>query len=234
MTPEEARSLRVGDIAIGRFDVLESLDGIQAGVEVLDELEDRGVRVLNRRAALENAHDKLRTAELLASARVPHPETSHFRLRHAAEELQLPLVVKPRFGSWGADVFRCDTKRELGHTLDVIASRPWFMQDGALAQELVPPEGHDLRVVVAGGRVVGAVERIARPGEWRTNVALGATRRSARLSDEAIALAIAAAGAVGADLTGVDLLPTHDGHLSSSSTGPLNSIERMTSTGPMP
>ncbi|MFN2627451.1 MAG: hypothetical protein ABR569_02290 [Gaiellaceae bacterium] len=49
-----------------------------------------------------------------------------------------------------------------------------------LVQELVPPLGHDLRLVVPGGRVVGA-RRTPRPHEWRTNVALGGTTlRSSR------------------------------------------------------
>jgi glutathione synthase/RimK-type ligase-like ATP-grasp enzyme len=75
----------------------------------------------------------------------------------------------------------------------------------------VPPLGHDLRVVVAAGDVIGAVKRVAPPGEWRTNVALGATRVRADPSPAACELAIAAAAAIGADLVGVDLLPVGPG-----------------------
>jgi glutathione synthase/RimK-type ligase-like ATP-grasp enzyme len=78
-------------------------------------------------------------------------------------------------------------------------------------QELVPPLGYDLRIVVAGGTVVGAVERHAPRGEWRTNVALGAKRSLADPPSEAAALARAAALALGSHLVGVDLLPTPDG-----------------------
>ena len=65
---------------------------------------------------------------------------------------------------------------------------------------------------MAAGRVIGAVSRVAAPGEWRTNVALGAVR--APCFDppaEACALAIAAAEAVDGHLVGVDLLPTPGG-----------------------
>jgi glutathione synthase/RimK-type ligase-like ATP-grasp enzyme len=61
---------------------------------------------------------------------------------------------------------------------------------------------------VAGGRVVGCACRIARKGEWRTNVALGAQVEGVEPSPIAEALALAAARA---DLVGVDLLPTRNG-----------------------
>ena len=59
--------------------------------------------------------------------------------------------------------------------------------------------------------MVGAIRRVAPPGEWRTNVALGAVREPVEPSSEACELAIRAAAAVEADLVGVDLLPRPDG-----------------------
>ena len=91
-------------------------------------------------------------------------------------ELEPPIVFKPRFGSWGEDVVRCDDEESIERALVELDQKPWFHATGAIAQKLVAPRGYDLRLVVAGDRVVGAVRRIAAPGEWRTNVALGARR----------------------------------------------------------
>jgi [lysine-biosynthesis-protein LysW]--L-2-aminoadipate ligase len=124
-----------------------------------------------------------------------------------------PVVVKPRFGSWGRDVFRCDDRDALERCIAVIRGRRWFRRHGAVVQALVPPRGCDLRLVVAGGRVVGAAERIAAAGEWRTNVSLGGSLRPVEPSWEARSLACAAAAAIGADLVGVDLLLGDDGRL---------------------
>ena len=90
-----------------------------------------------------------------------------------------------------------------------VRTRGWYLRHGAIVQELVPPQGYDLRVLVAAGTVVGAVYRVAREGEWRTNVTLGGVRRQVvEPPCEAAALAIAAARSIAAALVGVDLLPT--------------------------
>jgi [lysine-biosynthesis-protein LysW]--L-2-aminoadipate ligase len=121
--------------------------------------------------------------------------------------LKPPLVVKPRFGSWGIDAYRCLTDDDVAAVVEVVSDRNWFQRGGAVLQEFVPNAGHDLRVLVAGGQVVGATQRVAEPGEWRTNVFLGAHKLPADLSPEARALALAAVDAVGGDFFGVDLLP---------------------------
>jgi RimK family alpha-L-glutamate ligase len=210
LSPRRALAvLGPGDVAVGRLDVRPTLDGVEPGLWALAELAERGVTVLNPPSALLTAHDKLLTARALSRAGLPHPWT-RLALPGEAPDVDGPVVVKPRFGSWGEDVVRCGGPEEVERTLAVLAERPWARQ-GALVQELVPPRGHDLRLVVAGGTGVGAIRRCAAPGEWRTNVALGGRRAPTVPPADACALAVAAAAAAGADLVGVDLLPTGDG-----------------------
>lgn len=212
LSPAQALvKLRHGDVALGRLDVLPTLDGVEPGLWALDRLQALGVRVLNARSTLVAAHDKLATAGALFAAGVPHPRSVHVAPWSNLPELVPPLVLKPRFGSWGHDVVRCDTDEEIDAALGLLRERLWFESTGAIAQKLVAPRGYDLRIVVAGGKVVGAVKRIAAPGEWRTNVALGARREPVDPPDEACAVALAAAAAIGGDLVGVDLLPADVG-----------------------
>jgi RimK family alpha-L-glutamate ligase len=212
LAPSEAEQvLGPGDVAIGRLDVLPSLDGVEPGLSALRVVARTGARVLNHAGALLEAHDKLFTARRLVAASIPHPHTVFVSAGATEIPLRPPLVLKPRFGSWGVDVIRCETEGELEEAWEEVRSRRWFQRRGVLVQELVPPCGFDLRLIVAGGRVVGAVERIAAPGEWRTNVSLGGGRRPADPPEEAVQLGLAAAEAIGADLIGVDLLPVDGG-----------------------
>jgi [lysine-biosynthesis-protein LysW]--L-2-aminoadipate ligase len=212
MAPRRALGLlEPGDVALGRLDIREGLDGIESGTGELERLAAEGVDVLNPPGALVAAHDKLLTARVLRLAGLPHPHTTLLAPALPAAVPELPLVLKPRFGSWGRDVELCETAEELEDALARAQGHHWFRMHGALAQELVDPHGWDLRVIVAGGRVVGSARRVALPGEWRTNVALGANVEPADAPALARTLALAAVEAVGADLAGVDLLPTRNG-----------------------
>jgi RimK family alpha-L-glutamate ligase len=204
--------VRPGDVVLGRLDVLETLDGIEPGLFELLKLERRGLAVLNGVEALLGAHDKLRTAHRLHAADLPAPRTVHLR-RPSIPSFGPPYVVKPRFGSWGRDVYLCMDEATLLQRLRELSRRRWFRRHGALVQEAVPNLGIDLRVVVAGGRVVGAGERTAAPGEWRTNVSCGGALRPTEIEPEAAELARTAAAVIGADFVGVDLMPTADGRL---------------------
>jgi RimK family alpha-L-glutamate ligase len=208
VAPEEAHvHARDGDVALARLDVLPTLDGVEAGLWELRRLGRRNVRLVNSPSALLTVHDKLATALRLGQVGLPHPRTAHIDVNGHAVPIGVPLVVKPRFGSWGRDVVLCASRGELERCLRRLRDRRWFRRQGALVQELIQPRGYDLRLLVVRGRVIGAVERLAPPGEWRTNVALGAVRRRVVPPPEACAAAVAAAEGVGADFVGVDLLP---------------------------
>jgi len=212
LSPRDALlALDEGDVALVRLDIRGDLTGIEEGLPAVERLRAAGVRVLNEPSALLRAHDKLLTARALRRAGLPHPRTALIDPSAEPKDLDFPAVVKPRFGSWGRDVTLCRDRGELERTLERLCFRPWFRATGAIVQELIPPLGHDLRLIGAAGTIVGAGRRTAPAGEWRTNVALGATLSAAAPSPVARDLALAAAAASGLDLVGVDLLPTGPG-----------------------
>lgn len=214
--PEVARRALPGDLVLPYLDVRPALDGIEPGLATLRGLRSRGVTVLNGPEALRACHDKLVTALRLGRAGLPHPDTAYLSAastRRDVSRLRFPAVVKPRFGSRGEHVSLCPDPDALASLLVHLPRLGWYRRQGALAQELLPPVGYDTRILVAGGRAVGAVRRVAAPGEWRTNVALGATRRPVQPQPRERELAVAAAAALGADLSAVDLIPRPDGSL---------------------
>ena len=204
-------SLEPGDVALGRLDVREGLDGIERGTGELERLAAGGVDVRNPPGTLVVAHDKLLTARALRLAGLPHPHTT-------LAQPDAPHARPRAPGRAQAAVRQLGTRRRAVHDLGRArrSARP------AAAEAVVPrarraragarrAERWDLRLVVAGGRVVGAACRIARSGEWRTNAALGAQVEPVEPPPLARALALAAAQAARADLVGVDLLPTPNG-----------------------
>ena len=202
---------RRDDVALARLDVRRTLDGVEDGIWELRRVERRGIRVLNPAPSLLACHDKLQTALRLSQLGVPHPATAHVDWDTPLPRVECPVVLKPRFGSWGRDVWLCESQGQLERCLRRLRDRKWFRRQGVLVQALVPPVGFDLRVLVVGGRVVGAIERVAAAGEWRTNIALGGSRRPVTPTPEACVLATYAATAVAGDLVGVDLLPLPNG-----------------------
>jgi len=156
--------------------------------------------------------DKFYTSSLLRDAGLPTPETVVCQRTDDAMDAVRTLgdvVIKPIFGSLGQGMIRTDNPEvalRVVRTLDQV--RAVFY-----VQQAIDSGGRDLRVFVVGGRVLGAIERRAGPGEWRTNVALGGTARAVELPGDWAAMAVRATAAVGADYAGVDLLPARDGRV---------------------
>src|SRR5262249_53272776 len=147
VAPREALlRLGEGDIALNRLDVSPELDGVEDGLWIMNQLAAQGVRVLNRPSALLAAHDKLITARLLRTAGIPHPRTRRLHDTTSIEGLRLPIVAKPRFGSWGRDVELCSDGRALNHYVRRMQRRSWW-RTGGIVQELVPPCSSDLRII---------------------------------------------------------------------------------------
>lgn len=198
------------DLVLPRIIPGGSLEQVIARVDTLHWLEASGARVVNPPRAIERCVDKFYTTALLARADLPVPETvvcQRVDDALAAVRRLGRVVLKPIFGSMGQGLVRLDDPDvawRVLRTLDL--TRPVYY-----VQQEVPHDGWDVRVFVAGGRVVGAIRRHAADGEWRTNVARGGRAEAFDLPEGWAALALEATAAVGAVYAGVDLLPGRDG-----------------------
>jgi RimK family alpha-L-glutamate ligase len=198
------------DAVLARIIPDGSLEQIIYRVDALHWIEARGVPVINSPRTIERAVDKFYTSVLLREAGLATPET--VVCEGAADALAAiramgDAVVKPLFGSLGHGMVRVsdpDLALRVVKALERIRAVFYI-------QRAVDHGGRDIRAFVVGGRVVGAIERRAAPGEWRSNVSRGGSVRGIALSRDSEELAVRAAAVVGADYAGVDLLPSRDG-----------------------
>jgi ribosomal protein S6--L-glutamate ligase len=170
-----------------------------------------GEVVCNTPAALEACVDKFATSWRLANAGVATPATRVSQTARQAladfHDLGGDVVVKPLFGSEGRGQMRISDPDLMWRTAVTLER----LQAVLYLQRFIHHPGWDVRVLVLGGRVLGAMRRVAKTGHWRTNVAQGAAAEPWPMDDRLARLSLAAANTVGADFAGVDLLCDEQG-----------------------
>lgn len=172
-----------------------------------------GVVVVNSSEAVMAARDKLLAHQALAAAGVPFPRTVLARQpSDVAKMVRLvggpPVILKLLSGTHGKGVMLGKDLDEIQASLETV----WALNTTLLIQEYLNHDpGADIRVIVVGGRCLGAMRRVAQLGRFRANVHQGATVQPYPLTDELEWIALQATEVMGLDIAGVDLVPTDDG-----------------------
>lgn len=178
-------------------------------------LKIRGAICLNDPGAKFRASSKFLALQILTQAGIPVPPT--FLTWDAAniewiarDYLGTPLVVKMNEGTWGMGVELAEDIK----TARSVMQKAGEMKRIALAQKYIrEAQEQDIRVFVVGGRVIGAMRRISRADDFRSNIHQGGQAERIDLPKEYAELAIAAAGALDLEIAGVDILETETGPL---------------------
>lgn len=188
-----------------------SLEQIIFRMDALHQLENSGLRVINSPYAIEKMVDKYYTLSLLQLAGLRVPETRVMEdgdgVMEAFEELGCDVVIKPLFGSRGVGMVRVTEADTFGRVCRALKMGGYVYY----LQKFIPHGNRDLRVLVAGGECIAAMERVA--DGWKTNVSIGAKPISYALDEEVRAASLQAAQAVGADYCGIDLIRSKAGDL---------------------
>lgn len=165
-------------------------------------LEEAGVYVMNPVVPWMVAGDKMAALMKLAKAGLPVPPTvvteNMFAGYRAVAEFKRSVVKQLR-GAMGYGVFLVDNPDVAFHIFSMFANinKPIYVQ------KFLEKGGGDYRVVVVGGRAIGAEFRKAQG--WKSNVAQGAKPEPTELRPEMAELAVKAVEALGLDFGGVDI-----------------------------
>jgi ribosomal protein S6--L-glutamate ligase len=226
----------LNDTPIGRTDMVIPRIGASItnyGLAVVRQFDMMGVPVLNNAVAIARSRDKLRAMQLLTKKQIDVPTTVCARTPESVElSLKLvggtPAIVKLQQGTQGIGTMIAETPQAVTSLLEAL----WAMgQDIVLQEYISEARGADLRAIVVGGRVVAAMRRQAKAGEFRSNLHRGGSSLKIDLDKRYATAAVAAAKVMGLEVAGVDMLESKSGPkiLEINSSPGLEGIERATS-----
>jgi ribosomal protein S6--L-glutamate ligase len=185
------------------------------GTAVLRQLEMMNVYTPNGSDAILRARDKLRCHQLLAKQGIGLPTTVFGDNPDDTNDLlamlgKPPHVIKLNEGTQGAGVILTE---RLSASRSVIEALRGLYATFLVQEFIAESNGTDVRCFVVGGKVVAAMRRKARAGEFRSNLHRGGTATKVTLSAAETETAIRAAKVMGLNVAGVDLLRSRRGPL---------------------
>ena len=207
-----------------RGEVLEGFDAVIPrigasitfyGAAVLRQFEMMGVFPVNESVAITRSRDKLRSLQLLARKGVGLPVTG---FAHSPDDIPdlismvngAPLVIKLLEGTQGIGVVLAETRQAAESVIEAFMG----LKASIMVQEYIKEAGGaDIRCFVVDGKVIAAMKRQAKAGEFRSNLHRGGSASLIRITPEERATAARAAKIMGLNVAGVDILRSNHGPL---------------------
>ncbi len=172
-------------------------------------LEGKGYRVINPFQCSIIAGNKLFAHLALVKHGIKTPKSmlafTHDTVLKAIDALGYPAVLKPTVGSWGR-LIALIRDRDAAEAVVEDREHMFPLYQIYYLQEYVRRPPRDIRAIVAGERVLGAIYRYSGDGQWKTNMALGGRAERCPITKELEDICVRACKAVNGKVVGVDLM----------------------------
>lgn len=185
------------------------------GAAVVRQFEMMHVPTAVESQALVRSRDKLRSLQILARSNIGMPKTVFTNYSKEVTKIidsvgGAPLIVKLLEGTQGVGVVLAPTKKAAESIIEAFHS----MKARVIVQEFISEaKGADIRAFVIGNKVVGAMKRQGKEGEFRSNLHQGGSGTLIKLTKKEREVAKTAAKAMNLSIAGVDMLQSDRGPL---------------------
>jgi ribosomal protein S6--L-glutamate ligase len=202
------------------------------GTAVVRQFEMMGVYSVNESVAITRSRDKLRATQLLARKGIGLPVTGFANSPNDTEDLLkfvggAPVVIKLLEGTQGVGVVLAETRKAAESVIEAFSG----LKANFMVQEFIKEAGGaDIRCLVVGDKVVAAMKRQGKEGEFRSNLHRGGSAKLIKITPEERSTAVRSAKAMGLNVAGVDLLRSNHGPvvMEVNSSPGLEGIEKAT------
>ena len=202
------------------------------GTAVVRQFEMMGVYSVNESVAITRSRDKLRASQLLARKGIGLPVTGFAHSPDDTDDLLnfvggAPVVIKLLEGTQGVGVVLGETRKAAESVIEAFRG----LNANFMVQEFIKEAGGtDIRCFVVGDKVVAAMKRTGKEGEFRSNLHRGGTAELVRITPEERSTAVRSARVMGLIVEGVDLWRSNHGPvvMEVNSSPGLEVIERAT------
>ncbi len=202
------------------------------GTAVVRQFEMMGVYSVNESVAINRSRDKLRASQLLSRKGIGLPVTGFANSPDDTDDLLdfvggAPVVIKLLEGTQGVGVVLAETKKAAESVIEAFRG----LKANFMVQEYIKEAGGaDIRCLVVGGKVVAAMKRQGKDGEFRSNLHRGGSASLIKITPEERSTAVRSAQVMGLNVAGVDLLRANHGPvvMEVNSSPGLEGIEKAT------
>ena len=205
------KSLKLIDVIIPRIGATFTFHG----ASIIRQFELQNIPTIVSSQALLMARDKLHCLQMLTGVDVGMPKTYFTHYFYNIDEIitmvgGFPFVVKQLEGTQGYGVFLVKDRKQ---ATEIINNHKSTNKKFIFQEFIQESKGADVRVFVVGNKVVGAMKRQAKVGEFRSNLHQGGKGVNIDLTKDEISTAIKAAKVMGLGVAGVDMLQSKRGPL---------------------
>jgi ribosomal protein S6--L-glutamate ligase len=202
------------------------------GAAVVRQFEMMGVYSVNESVAITRSRDKLRALQLLSRKGIGLPVTGFANSPDDTEDLLgfvggAPVVIKLLEGTQGVGVVLGETRKAAESVIEAFRG----LNANFMVQEFIKEAGgSDIRCFVIGDKVVAAMKRTGKEGDFRSNLHRGGNAQVVRITPEERSTAVRSARIMGLNVAGVDLLRSNHGPvvMEVNSSPGLEGIEKAT------
>jgi len=173
-------------------------------------LESQGYTLINPIECHDICNDKWHNQIVFQREGVRTPKTVLVRHSEGAEEAaerlggKFPMILKTAVGSRGVGVIWVESLKSLHSIVQLLYREDEYVD--IILQEYIKTD-YDVRIIIAGGKILGAIKRPVVGDDFRSNVSQGSEPEVHELTEMEAEQSLRAAESVKGRVVGVDFIP---------------------------